>query len=143
MTDAYKRVVPLCLLHAVSWKGRCLGNVIAGIAIRNLKFLPRLNREFPKDLDLCLILDNYGTHKYPEVKKWLKNNSRLKLHFTPTGPSRLNLVERWFGELTEKRIRVVGYSTVCLNLLIPSISTLMATTRIQDPLSGQPRPMTF
>ena len=70
-----------------------------------LKFLRTLDDEFPDDVDLHLILDNYGTHKHPKVKKWLANHPRFKLHFTPTSASWTNLVERWFRELTEKAIR--------------------------------------
>jgi transposase len=56
-------------------------------------------------LKLHLILDNYGTNAHPTVKDWLSQHSRFTLHFTPTGASWLNLVERWFRELTDKRIR--------------------------------------
>ena len=70
-----------------------------------LKFLRTLDEEFAADIDLHLILDNYGTHKHPKVKKWLVNHPRFKLHFTPTSASWTNLVERWFRELTEKAIR--------------------------------------
>ncbi len=70
-----------------------------------LKFLRRLDREFPKELDLHLIVDNYGTHKHEDVKHWLRKHRRFHLHFIPTGSSWLNLVERWFRELTGKRIR--------------------------------------
>jgi transposase len=56
-------------------------------------------------LDLHLILDNYGTHKHPKVKQWLTKHRRFQLHFTPTSSSWLNLVERWFAKLTDKRIR--------------------------------------
>ncbi len=56
-------------------------------------------------LDLHLILDNYGTHKHPNVRAWLATHSCFKLHFTPTGASWLNLVECWFSQLTQKRIR--------------------------------------
>lgn len=69
-----------------------------------LKFLRRLDKEFPRR-DLHLILDNYGTHKHPKVRAWLANKPRFVLHFTPTSASWLNLVERWFRELTAKRIR--------------------------------------
>jgi len=107
MTHDYKRNGTTSLFAALNFLE---GTVIGECHPRHrhqefLKFLRRLNREFPKDLDLHLILDNYGTHKHPAVKKWLKKHSRLKLHFTPTGSSWLNLVERWFGELTQKRIR--------------------------------------
>jgi transposase len=56
-------------------------------------------------LDLHLIVDNSSTHKSPPVKRWLKKHPRVHLHFTPTSSSWLNLVERWFGEITRKRIR--------------------------------------
>jgi transposase len=64
-----------------------------------------LDREFPKELPLHLILDNYGTHKHPNVTRWLSKHPRFQLHFTPTSSSWLNLVERWFRELTQKRLR--------------------------------------
>jgi transposase len=70
-----------------------------------LKFLRQLDREFPKPLSLHLILDNYGTHTHDTVKTWLAKHPRFRLHFTPTSASWLNLVERWFRELTDKRIR--------------------------------------
>ena len=70
-----------------------------------LKFLRRLNRTFPKNKTLHLIVDNYGTHKHPNVRKWLEAHPRFQLHFTPTSSSWLNLVERWFAEITNKRIR--------------------------------------
>ncbi len=70
-----------------------------------LKFLRQLHRAFPSRLDLHLILDNYGTHKHPTVRAWLAAHPRFTLHFTPTGASWLNLVESWFSQLTQKRIR--------------------------------------
>jgi transposase len=70
-----------------------------------LRFLRRLDREFPRDLDLHLILDNYGTHKHEKVRAWLDKHRRFNLHFTPTSSSWLNLVERWFGKLTDQRLR--------------------------------------
>ena len=56
-------------------------------------------------VELHLIVDNYATHKHPQVQQWLKRHPRFRLHFTPTSSSWLNLVERWFGEITRKRIR--------------------------------------
>ena len=56
-------------------------------------------------MDLHLIVDNYATHKHPKVKAWLKRHRRFHLHFIPTSSSWLNLVERWFQEITDKRIR--------------------------------------
>lgn len=70
-----------------------------------LKFLRQVDRQTPPELDLHLIVDNYATHKHPKVKNWLKRHPRFHLHFIPTSSSWLNLVERWFGEITRKRIR--------------------------------------
>ena len=70
-----------------------------------LTFLRKIDREVPKGLVVHLILDNYATHKHPEVKAWLAKHPRFTLHFTPTSSSWLNLVERWFRELTDKAIR--------------------------------------
>jgi transposase len=70
-----------------------------------LKFLRTIDRDTPHGVALHLILDNYGTHNHPQVKTWLEKHPRFHLHFTPTSASWLNLVERWFGEITRKRIR--------------------------------------
>ena len=70
-----------------------------------LKFLRRIDREVSKGLQVHLILDNYGTHKHPNVTAWLAKHPRFHLHFTPTSSSWLNLVERWFRNLTDKAIR--------------------------------------
>jgi len=69
------------------------------------KFLRRLDAEFPPELKLHVVMDNYGTHKEPHVQEWLKKHPRFVCHFVPTSSSWLNLVERWFRELTEKAIR--------------------------------------
>jgi transposase len=74
-------------------------------AIEFRKFLDRIDAEVPSDLDVHLILDNYGTHKAPRIRRWLARHPRFHLHFTPTGASWINLVERWFATLTEKQIR--------------------------------------
>ncbi len=86
------------------------GTVIASVKKRHrhqefLEFLKQINRETPRTLELHLILDNYGTHKHPTVKAWLAKHPRFHLHFTPTSSSWLNMIERWFATLTEKRIR--------------------------------------
>jgi transposase len=70
-----------------------------------LRFLNRIDQSIDPGLDIHLVLDNYGTHKHPEVKKWLAQRSRYHVHFTPTSSSWLNQVERWFAEITRKRIR--------------------------------------
>ena len=69
------------------------------------QFLDTIDRNLPADLDVHLILDNYGTHKTQLIRRWLAKRPRFHLHFTPTSASWLNLVERWFAELTEKQIR--------------------------------------
>jgi transposase len=69
------------------------------------KFLDTIHAAVPARLDVHLILDNYGTHKTPTIRRWLVRHPRFHLHFTPTGASWMNLVERWFGLLTEKQIR--------------------------------------
>jgi transposase len=69
------------------------------------KFLERIDEAVPKDLDIHLIVDNYGTHKTPLLHRWLAKRPRYHLHFTPTGASWINLVERWFAALTEKQLR--------------------------------------
>lgn len=74
-------------------------------AIEFRRFLDRIDAEVPGDLDVHLILDNYTTHKTATVKRWLTRHPRYHLHFTPTYASWINLVERWFGLLTEKKIR--------------------------------------
>jgi transposase len=74
-------------------------------AIEFKKFLERIDTEVPADLDVHLVLDNYGTHKTPAIKRWLLRHPRFHLHFTPTSGSWLNMVERWFAELTNKKIK--------------------------------------
>jgi len=77
-----------------------------------LRFLRKLDGEFSRALDLHLVVDNYGTHTHPQVKQWLSKHRRFKLHFTPTSSSWLNLVERWFGKLTDRRIRRGSFFSV-------------------------------
>ena len=77
-----------------------------------LQFLRRLDEEFPGPVPLHLVMDNYGTHKKQEVRTWLKKHSRFVLHFVPTSSSWLNLVERWFGELSSQCIRRGAFFSV-------------------------------
>ena len=89
-------------------------NVLTGLVIGQclprhrheefLKFLRTIDRRGPQGLAVHLILDNYATHKHPDVKAWLAPHPRFHLHFTPTSSSWLNLVERWFRELTDKAL---------------------------------------
>ena len=86
------------------------GNVIADLTPRHraqefIRFLNLINRSVPADLDVHVVVDNSSTHKTPAVHRWLVRHPRFTLHFTPTYSSWLNLVERWFGELTTKRLR--------------------------------------
>lgn len=77
-----------------------------------LRFLKLIDAAVPKDLDLHLVLDNYATHKTPQVKAWLIKHPRFHLHFTPTSGSWLNLVERWFAELTNRKLRRSAHRSV-------------------------------
>jgi transposase len=77
-----------------------------------LKFLRRIDQEFPAPVPLHLVMDNYGTHKKQEVRIWLKKHPRFVLHFVPTSSSWLNLVERWFGELSRQCIRRGAFFSV-------------------------------
>ena len=74
-------------------------------AIEFKKFLATLDQQVPRDLDVHVILDNSSTHKTPAIQKWLAAHPRFVLHFTPTSSSWLNLVERWFAELTNKQLK--------------------------------------
>jgi transposase len=77
-----------------------------------LRFLKLIDAAVPKDLDLHLVLDNYATHKTPKVKEWLIRHPRFHLHFTPTSSSWLNLVERWFAELTNRKLRRSAHRSI-------------------------------
>ena len=81
-------------------------------AIEFKKFLATLEREVPEDLAVHLVLDNSSTHKTPEIKRWLLAHPRFVLHFTPTSSSWMNLVERWFAELTNKKLRRSAHTSM-------------------------------
>lgn len=107
MTHDYKRHGTTTLFAALNILD---GKVISACMQRHrqdefLKFLKKIDKETPKDLDLHLIADNYGAHKTPRVQSWLKKHPRFTMHFTPTSSSWLNMVERFFSELTTKRVR--------------------------------------
>jgi transposase len=107
MTHDYKRHGTTCLFAAMNvLEGKVLGSCYPRHRhIEFLKFLRTIDREITGDMDIHMILDNYGTHGHPNVKTWLEKHPRFKLHFTPTSSSWLNLIECWFGEITRKRIR--------------------------------------
>ena len=77
-----------------------------------IKFLQLIDAETPVDMDLHIIADNYATHKHPKVKSWLRRHPRFHVHFTPTSCSWLNLIERWFRDITDKRIRRGSFRSV-------------------------------
>ena len=107
MTHDYKRHGTTTLFAAL--------NVLTGVVVGQclprhrheefLKFLKTIDKQTPEGLQIHLILDNYATHKHANVQRWLDRNPRFHLHFTPTSSSWLNLVERWFRDLTDKALR--------------------------------------
>src|SRR6202051_1681402 len=107
MTHDYKRNGTTTLFAALELaQGKVVGQCFARHRNREfLKFLRRLDQEFPGDIPLHLVMDNYGTHKHPNVQAWLKKHPRFLPHYVPTSSSWLNLVERGLLELTSKRIR--------------------------------------
>src|SRR5450756_497099 len=107
MTHDYKRNGTTTLFAALELaQGKVIGQCYARHRHQEfLKFLKRLDTEFPTEMKLHLVMDNYGTHKHPKVRGWLQRHPRFVPHFIPTSSSWLNLIERWFGELTGKRIR--------------------------------------
>ncbi len=107
MTHDYKRNGATTLFAALNILD---GKVIGQCQSRHrhqewLKFLRSLDSEYPVDLTLHVVMDNYGTHKAPAVKRWLSKHPRFVCHFIPTSSSWLNMVERWFREITDKAIR--------------------------------------
>jgi transposase len=128
MTHDYKRHGTTTLFAALNiLDGRVIGECMAKHRHQEfLRFLRRLDREFPKGTSLHLIVDNYGTHKQPRVKVWLEKHPRFTLHFTPTSSSWLNLVERWFRDLTEKRVRRGSFESAAE--LIAAIEDYMAAS---------------
>ena len=113
-THDYKRAGTSSLYAALDLaSGKVIGSLHARHrAIEFKKFLQRLDAEVPAELELHLILDNASTHKTAAVKKWLLAHPRFVLHFTPTSSSWLNLVERWFAELTTKKLRRGSHRSV-------------------------------
>lgn len=107
MTHDYKRNGVTTLFAALNTLD---GSVIGECMTRHrhqewLRFLRRIDRSTPKDKELHLIVDNYATHKHPEVKAWLAKHPRFTMHFTPTSASWLNMVERFFRNLSESQLR--------------------------------------
>jgi transposase len=113
-THDYKRAGTSSLYAALDiTSGQVIGSLHARHrAIEFKKFLQSIDREVPPELDVHVILDNSSTHKTPAIKKWLLAHPRFVLHFTPTSSSWLNLVERWFSELTSKKLRRGAHRSV-------------------------------
>ena len=114
MTHDYKRHGTTTLFAALDV---ATGKVIGECMPRHrhqefLRFLRAIDRNTPKSLALHLVTDNYATHKHPKVKDWLKRHTRFHFHFTPTSASCLNLVERFFGRITEDAIRRGVFTSV-------------------------------
>ena len=114
MTHDYKRNGTTTLFAALNMlDGSVIGTCMPRHRHREfLRFLKLIDQKTPADLDLHLIVDNYATHKTPGVKRWLKSHPRFHLHFTPTSASWLNMVERFFAEITRKRIRRSAFKSV-------------------------------
>jgi transposase len=105
-----------------------------------LKFLRAIDAAVPAQLDAHLICDNYGTHKTPEIKRWLVRHPRFHLHLTPTYSSWLNLVERWFAELTTRKLRRSAHRSVA-ELEADLRAWIAAWNEDRSRLCG-PRPLT-
>ena len=137
MTHDYKRHGTTTLFAALNVLD---GTVIGACMPRHrhqeyLKFLRKLDREVPSGLDLHLILDNYSTHKHDDVTEWLVQHPRFHMHYTPTSSSWLNLVERWFRELTQKRLRRGNFTGV--KELVTAIKEYLAQN------NKQPKPFVW
>jgi len=114
MTHDYKRNGTTTLFAALDVAS---GNVIGECKKQHrhqewLSFLKRIDAETPQELELHLIVDNYATHKHWKVQRWVKRHPRIHIHLTPTSSSWMNMVERWFRDLTDKRIRRGTFHTV-------------------------------
>lgn len=107
MTHDYKRNGTTTLFAAIELaEGRLIGTCMSKHRHQEwIKFLKLIDAETPAELDLHLIVDNYATHKHPKVQSWLKRHRRFHVHFIPTSSSWLNLVERWFREIPDQRLR--------------------------------------
>jgi transposase len=137
MTHDYKRNGTTTLFAAMELlQGKVIGHCYKRHRHQEfLKFLRRLDQEFPTGVSLHLVIDNYGTHKHPEVRAWLKQHPRFVIHFVPTSCSWLNLIERWFRELTTKRIRRDSF---------PSVPDLIAAIKdFLDAWNDEPKPFVW
>jgi transposase len=137
LTHDYKRNGTTTLFAAMSMAdGKLIGTCMPHHRHQEwIKFLKLIDRETPQELDVHLIVDNYCTHKHEKVRRWLKRHKRFHVHFTPTSSSWLNLIERWFRELTHKRIR---------RGVFPSVARLEAAIgEFLDHCNEHPRPFVW
>ncbi|MDP1858858.1 MAG: IS630 family transposase, partial [Gemmatimonadaceae bacterium] len=137
MTHDYKRHGTTTLFAALDV---ATGTVLQDCKPRHrhqefLSFLRQMDQSVPSDLEMHVILDNYATHKHPKVKRWLERHPRVHFHFTPTSASWLNLVERFFREITDRQIR---------RLAVTSVDQLIAAiTRYIDRRNEDPTPFVW
>src|SRR5487761_2171445 len=141
MTHDYKRNGTTTLFAALSVLD---GKVISTCQQRHrhdewLKFLKKIDRETPKDKTLHLIADNYATHKHPTVLEWLEKHPRFNMHFTPTSASWLNMVERFFRDISENRLRRGVFWDQPISTVARDRSVVSAD-RIAAPFSVAPPP---
>ena len=113
-THDYKRHGTITLFAALNYLE---GNIINRTENQHthvewLRFLKQINRETPNDVDIHIIADNYSTHKHEKVKRWIKNHPRFHMHFTPTSSSWMNMVERFFAEITSNIIRDGSFGSI-------------------------------
>ena len=113
-THDYKRHGTLTLFAALNYlEGKLISRIdVQHTHVEWLRFLKQIDRETAKGLQIHLIADNYATHKHPKVKQWLKRHPRFVLHFTPTSSSWLNLVERFFADLTTDVVREGSFASL-------------------------------
>ena len=140
MTHDYKRHGTTTLFAALDVKsGHVIGECLPRHRAKEfLKFLRSIDKAVPARSDVHLILDNYATHKTPEVKAWLDKHPRFKLRFTPTSASWLNLVERFFAEITSGASGAAAIAA-SMTLRLRSMTIWRTTTRSRSPSNG-PKP---
>lgn len=131
-THDYKRHGTITLFAALNYLD---GKILSRTETRHthvewLRFLKQIDQETPPDQQLHLIVDNYATHKHEKVRNWLKRHPRIVTHFTPTGSSWMNLVERFFADLTEDCVREGSFESV--RALIEAIDEFLAV-RNEEP----------
>jgi len=128
-THDYKRHGTITLFAALNYlEGKLITRTEAKHThVEWLRFLKQIHRETPKELDIHVIADNYATHKHANVKEWLGKHRRFHLHFTPTGSSWMNLVERFFRDLTSDCIREGSFQSV--RELVEAIEEYLAVRR--------------